>query len=251
MTEISNLSMVFLYFFLLIPLSLSYFYALGLSRTLLWAAFRGSVQLFAVGFVLLYLFSLDDWLGISLMIAVMLVIAAYQAGKRGEFFRIVRPALFFILLFTETVILGLWLLFGIIDFQAEKVIPMSGMIIGNSMVASGLALERLDREMRKQKGKIMAALALGATSGQACKPILRATVGAALIPNIDGLKTIGIVQLPGMMTGLILAGASPVEAVRYQLVISISIFASVSLCAMLVTSSFYRFYFNRDDQLRV
>ncbi|MFP3359305.1 ABC transporter permease, partial [Planococcus sp. SIMBA_143] len=125
-------------------------------------------------------------------------------------------------------VLSLWIVFDIIPFRSEQVIPMSGMIIGNSMVATGLAFERMKNEFHDSKGEILAALSLGANASQASQLIIRKTIRAAMIPNVDGLKTIGLVQLPGMMTGLILGGASPIEAIRYQIVISISIFSSVS-----------------------
>ncbi|WP_226656948.1 ABC transporter permease [Pseudalkalibacillus hwajinpoensis] len=249
MTNISNLSLLTMILFVMIPVSLSYLFSLGIGKSAIWSSIRGVVQLFFIGYVLTFLFSMPDWQGIGLWVAVMLVIASLQAAKRGKGI----PYAFLLslssLILIEVFVLSLWIAFDIIPFQSEQVIPMSGMIIGNSMVATGLAFERMKNEFHDSKGKILAALSLGANASQASKMIIRKTIRAAMIPNVDGLKTIGLVQLPGMMTGLILGGASPIEAIRYQIVISISIFSSVSICAMIISLVTYRFFFNRKLQL--
>ncbi|WP_347549622.1 iron export ABC transporter permease subunit FetB [Pseudalkalibacillus hwajinpoensis] len=249
MTGISNLSLLTMILFVMIPVSLSYLFSLGIGKSAIWSSFRGVIQLFFIGYILTFLFSMPDWQGIGLWIAIMLVIAAKQAGKRGKGI----PHAFMLslgsLILIEVFVLSLWILFDIIPFQSEQVIPMSGMIIGNSMVASGLAFERMKNEFHDSRGKILAALSLGANPAQASQMIIRKTIRAAMIPNVDGLKTIGLVQLPGMMTGLILGGASPIEAIRYQIVISISIFSSVSICAMIISLVTYRFFYNQNMQL--
>ncbi|WP_051314677.1 ABC transporter permease [Alteribacter aurantiacus] len=247
--EISNLSMFLLIFFVLIPVSLSYIYSLGLSKSIAWSSFRGVVQLFLIGYVLTYLFSLPPLLGISLMLFVMVTVATFHASKKGTGIPYLRPVIFIVIVSVQLLILAMWLGFDMINFQPDQVIPMSGMVIGNSMIAIGLALERMKSEFKEAKGKIVAALALGAKPDQASTILIRKIVKAAMIPNVDGLKTIGLVQLPGMMTGLILGGVEPIEAIRYQIVISLSIFASVSLAAMLVTIIFYRFFFNKNQQM--
>ncbi|RBW70567.1 ABC transporter permease [Bacillus taeanensis] len=249
MTTITNASLLTMIVFVMIPVSLSMFFVLGLSKSILWSSLRGVLQLFLIGYILTFLFSIDDWKGIGMMLAVMLSVATYHAGKRGESLPYIYVSVFLILFLIEALVLSLWLLFDLIPFQAEQVIPMSGMIIGNGMVAVGLSLERMKSEFQEQRGRIMAALSLGAKPHQASKVIVKRTLKAAMIPNIDGLKTIGLVQLPGMMTGLILGGASPIEAIRYQIVVSLSIFSSVSICAMLVTIVMYRFFFNKQMQL--
>ncbi|WP_221565550.1 iron export ABC transporter permease subunit FetB [Alkalihalobacillus sp. TS-13] len=248
-TEITNLSLMFIIVFVIIPVSLSYWFSLELSRTIIWSSIRGVAQLFIIGYVLSFLFDLPSWQGIGLWVAVMVVVATINAARKGKNIPRVYSVVFTIIALTEIFILSLWLLFGYIPFSAEKVIPISGMVIGNSMIAIGLALERLQHQFREEKGRVLAALSLGATPKQSSLQIVRKTLKAAMIPNIDGLKTIGLVQLPGMMTGLILGGVSPLDAVRYQIVISLSIFVSVAVCAMMVTILLYRFYFNDKMQL--
>lgn len=247
--SISNQSMLFVMVFVFIPMLLSYLYALGLSKSILWSSLRGTVQLFLIGYVLTYLFALPPVAGILIMLAVMITVAAFHASKKAKGLPRTKGTIFMILIVIESLVLSLWLLFDMIEFKSEQVIPMSGMVIGNSMVAIGLASERMIDEFTQGKGKILAALSLGATPKEAARLIVHKTLGAAMIPNIDGLKTIGLVQLPGMMTGLILGGVPPIDAIRYQIVISLSIFSAVSLSAMLVTLFMYRIFFNKQMQL--
>ncbi|MBU8905745.1 ABC transporter permease [Desertibacillus haloalkaliphilus] len=249
MVEISNTSMLFLLIFVLIPVSLSYLYSLQLGRSIIWSSFRGVIQLFLIGYVLTFLFDLPPLQGIPLMLGVMIMVATFHAGKKGQGLPYIRSVIFTIIVAVEAMVLTMWLSFEMISFTPEQVIPMSGMIIGNSMIAIGLALERMGHQFKESYDKIISALSLGAHPKQATQPIVQKVVKAAMIPNIDGLKTVGLVQLPGMMTGLILGGVPPLEAIRYQIVISLSIFVCVSVSAMLVSVIIYRFFFNKHMQL--
>ncbi|SIS36901.1 ABC transporter permease [Salimicrobium flavidum] len=247
--EISNQSLLFLIVFVVVPLSLSYFYQLGMSRSILTSSIRGTIQLFAIGYILTFLFDLNAYIGIPLMITVMIIIASFHARKKGRDLPYVLPTLLAGLIMIEVSVLSLWLLFDMVEFVPSEVIPMSGMVIGNSMVAMGLALERMKTEFAENNGRILAALSLGAEPKQASHLIVQRTLNAALIPNVDRIKTIGLVQLPGMMTGLILGGVAPIMAIKYQLVISLSIFSSVSLSAMFVTLVMYKHFFTKDKQV--
>ncbi|KGX90873.1 membrane protein [Pontibacillus halophilus JSM 076056 = DSM 19796] len=245
----SNLSLLYLSIFVLIPLFLSYYYQLGVNKDILWSSLRGTVQLFLIGFALNYLFNLPPLIGIPFLITVMIVVASFHARKKGTGLPNVLPTILIGLVLIEGGVLALWLLFDLIQFIPSQVIPMSGMVIGNSMIAMGLALERMKSEFKENEGRILAALSLGAAPDAASHVIVKKTLGAALIPNVDKLKTIGLVQLPGMMTGLILGGVSPVIAIKYQLVISLSIFSAVSLSAIYITLIMYRYYYNDTMQL--
>jgi putative ABC transport system permease protein len=250
MSEISNSAMLVLIVFVFIPLSLSYMFSLGFGKTIIWSSFRGIVQLFLIGYILTFLFDLPSWQGIGMMLFMMVIVATRHASTHDKGIPYVLFITFSVILITELFILALWLGFGVITFEPKSVIPMSGMIIGNSMIATGLAYERLKNEFSVGKGKILASLALGASPKQASKLIISKTLTAAMLPNIDTLKTIGLVQLPGMMTGLILGGVEPTEAIRYQIVVTISIFTSVSIAAMLTTIISYRFFFKNNMQLK-
>ncbi|MGI8316148.1 ABC transporter permease [Halobacillus mangrovi] len=247
--EVSNQSLLFLIIFVVVPLTLSYIYQLGLSKSVIWSTLRGTVQLFAIGYLLTYLFDLPAIVGIPIMVGVMIIVASFHARQKGKELPYVLPVIFIGLVIIEISVLTLWLVFDMVQFRPSEVIPMSGMVIGNSMVAMGLALERMKSEFKENNGRLLAALSLGAEPKHASHLIVRKTLNAALIPNIDRLKTIGLVQLPGMMTGLILGGVEPVMAIKYQLVISLSIFSSVSLSAMFVTLTMYKHFFNKSKQL--
>jgi putative ABC transport system permease protein len=113
-------------------------------------------------------------------------------------------------------------------------IPVSGMVIGNSMVVSSLLLNRMKELSESMREEILVSLSLGASSRQASSHLLKRAIRSGMIPTIDSLKTVGLVQLPGMMTGLIIAGANPIEAVRYQLLIMFSFTASSALTSILL-----------------
>ena len=125
------------------------------------------------------------------------------------------------------------------------------MIAGNSMNAISLSLERLLRDLRQQRPQIELALILGATGSQATAPILRAAVRAGMIPSINALMTVGLVSLPGMMTGQILSGTAPGDAVRYQIVVMLMLVASTAIGATLVTWVVRRRCFTRAHQLAI
>lgn len=247
--EISNQSLIFLVIFVLVPLTLSYYYQLGLKKDIIWTSVRGTVQLFLIGYALNYLFDLRAIIGIPLMITVMITVASFHARQKGAGLPNVLITILAGLFFIEVSVLSLWLVFDMIEFTPSQVIPMSGMVIGNSMVAMGLALERMKSEYKENEGRLLAALSLGAKPNQASTIIVQRTLQASLIPNLDKLKTIGLVQLPGMMTGLILGGVSPVMAIKYQLVISLSIFSAVSLSGIFITLVMYRYFFTKNMQL--
>jgi putative ABC transport system permease protein len=129
------------------------------------------------------------------------------------------------------------------------VIPLAGIIVGNAMNGAALAAERLGSEMTHRRRELEALLALGATPGQASRDAVRSAVRACMIPTINSLLSVGIVHLPGVMTGQILSGTAPLMAVRYQLVIMYMIVFVTAMTAVLVTALAYRRYFTPRMQL--
>lgn len=222
---------------------------LGLEKELIISTIRAVVQLLAVGFVLSYVFHASNWLLTSMMLFVMILVAGQNASKRGkglpQAFFVVTAAIGGGAVCTLVIMVGL----GIITYTPWQVVPIGGMIIGNAMVGAGLVLNRLIAEIKQKRLEIEAALALGATSRQAMDTILRSSIKAGLIPNIDSMKTLGIVQLPGMMTGLILAGTSPLQAIRYQILVTFMLSATVSISGVIVGLLAYRRFFNSAHQL--
>lgn len=246
----SDVALVFSVSFIFLAMIISYWQDLKLEKDLAIGAVRAFVQLTAVGYVLKFIFDLAGWQYMIPMIVVMVLVAGKNAARRGEglpgAFILVTLSIALAELVTMTMLVNL----KIIPFTPRYVIPLSGMIIGNAMVASGLALNRLRGEIAARRAEILAALALGATSRQAVEPALKASVKAGMIPTVDAMKTVGLVQLPGMMTGQIIAGASPVEAVKYQILVQFMLSASVGLTSMLVCLLSYRKLFTPAYQLR-
>lgn len=146
--------------------------------------------------------------------------------------------------------MGLLLGLGIVEPTPQYIIPLSGMTIGNAMVVSGLFLNQMKREVESSKGEIESLLALGATPRRAFQDVLKRSVKSSMIPTIDGMKTVGLVQLPGMMTGMIIAGADPVEAVRYQILIVFAFTSSAAITSILLSLMTYRQWFTSDMRLR-
>jgi len=235
--------------FILITMLLSLRQRLGLEKEIAVGTVRAAIQLFAVGYVLDYIFRTRHPLFIFLILAVMITVAAENARKRGKglpgaFWRIVVA-----ITATETVTMGLLLLLGLVKPEPQYIIPISGMIIGNAMVVCALYLNQMKREVEASRGEVEVLLSLGATVRQAVQDPLKRAVKASMIPSIDGMKTVGLVQLPGMMTGMIIAGASPLQAVRYQILIMFSFSASAALTSILLALISYRMWFAADDRL--
>lgn len=235
--------------FVLVAVIISLKENLNLERDLLIGTVRAFVQLMVVGYVLEFIFALEKWPYIVAMLVFMVLVAARNAEKRGRGIRNVFPILLLAIGAGELVTMGMLLGLRIIPFQPQYVIPISGMIIGNSMVASALTLNRIKAELENRREEIQVLLGLGATARQASGTSLQAAIKSAMIPTIDSMKTVGLVQLPGMMTGLIIGGATPVEAVKYQILVLFMLTTAVSLTAMTVGFFAYRKFFTERHQL--
>jgi len=226
----------------------------GEERGLLIASLRMVVQLLAVGYVLHLIFALDSAAPVLLVLLVMGGLAVHTVAgrvkvKMPKLYRVVAGAMLVgcggtTLLFC-TLVLGLdpW-------YDPRYLIPLAGMIIGNSMTGASLAAERLADEIRSRRDEIETALCLGATARQACRDAMKNAFNAALIPTVNAMATMGIVFLPGMMTGQILSGTEPMLAVKYQIAIMCVITGSVALTSFLILLRGYRSFFTDLDQLR-
>jgi putative ABC transport system permease protein len=223
---------------------------LGLEKDLMVGTVRTFIQLLAVGYLLQYIFDLNRLPYIMLMVLMMVLVAARNSAKRGKGIPKIFGLVFLSICFSTVITLSSLLVLRIIDFSPRFIIPISGMIVGNSMSACSLSLNRLKGEMKSRRHEIEAALALGANSWQASYHGVRETIKAGMIPSIDSMKTVGIVSLPGMMTGQIIAGASPLAAVKYQIVVMYMIAAAVSLTTMAISFLTYRQFFTPNLQLK-
>lgn len=235
--------------FVLIPLVLSRTLKLGLEKDTLIATVRSIIQLLAVGYVLKFVFESQSIVYIFIMIALMIVAATLNARKKGKSIKGITWKIALTLIIVEAVTQGILLGFGIIPAKAQYIIPISGMLIGNSMVLSILFLNRFTAEVEAGKNQIDLILSLGGTPKQAIHSQLINAIKASMIPTIESQKTIGLVQLPGMMSGQIIGGADPIQAVQFQLLIIFALLTTAALSSILVGFLSYPTLFNDRMQL--
>jgi putative ABC transport system permease protein len=232
-----------------IAIGLSYYERLGVERDLVVASVRAFAQLMAVGYVLNALLTVDRIIYVLLMITVMILVGAYTASERENKI----PGAFLIAVTAIGVgvflTLGMVLAMGIIAIKARYVIPIASVIIAQAMTGTALAFNRLRGEFTAQQAQIEVALALGATSRQAANAPLKAAIRAALIPTIQRAKTVGLVSLPGSMSGMILAGVTPLDAVKYQALIEYIVIGSSAITTFAAALLAYRRFFTSQHQL--
>jgi putative ABC transport system permease protein len=221
-----------------------------LERDIAIATVRSLVQLTAIGYVIKAIFAGDSLLFVGVLLAAMVTFGALTARRRAT--RV--PGAFWPLLvalaFAGVTTLGLVVALGVFEASARYLVPVGGMVIGNAMTAAAVALNRLGDDVADSAGAIEARLALGATSVQAIRPIMRRSLRSGMIPLIDSTKTTGLIFFPGTMVGMLLAGAAPIDAVRLQLILLYTLLGSVSLGALTAVLLAYRNFFTASHQLR-
>lgn len=235
--------------FVLIPLVLSKTLKLGLEKDTFIATIRSIVQLVAVGYILTFVFESESYLFIILMIALMIGAATHNAKKKGVSIKGIVWKLILTFIFIEVLTQGILLGFQIIPPTAQYIIPISGMVVGNSMVLSILFLNRFTAEIQTQKKETELLLSLGGTPKQAIHLPLIHSIKASLIPTIESQKTIGLVQLPGMMSGQIIAGADPIQAVQFQLLILFLLLTTAAVTSIMLGFLSYPTLFNERMQM--
>ena len=222
--------------------------AIHLEREVLVALLRGIVQIVAVGSVLVLLLQGPQWTSVFIL-AVMMLAAATIAARRARGI----PGAFQVSFYGITlgsgsvIILMTWL--GVIDSKISSLIPVGSMLIANSMNTNALALDRFRGEVEAHVGQVEAGLALGAAPNNVVIPYVRAAVQASLIPRIDSLRSLGIVWIPGLMAGMVLAGSDPIYAAIYQFVVIAMIFAASGLTSLISTLFIRSRAFSEAEQL--
>jgi putative ABC transport system permease protein len=212
--------------------AVAYRQRLHLTRELVIAAIRAGVQLIAVGAVLLVVFSHGGLFGAFAWVALMVVIAGQVAGRRGRGLHRARWTATAGVGVGSAVTLAVLVVFGVISTESRVVVPVGGMIVSGAMQAAGLTLRRLREDAETARPAIEARLCLGLPARQAFLPNLRSALRTALLPAIDSTKVVGLISLPGAMTGLILAGVDPLTAIRYQIVVMYMLLSATALAAL-------------------
>ena len=222
----------------------------GLEEDIAVAVARSFVQLTAIGYVIDLIFEEDSAALVIALLAVMVVFGAFTARHRAERVPGALAPLLLALALAAVTTLGLVLALGIIDAEPRYVVPVGGMVIGNSMTAAAVALNRLGEDVTDRSREIEATLALGATSNQAVSGIVRRSLRSGMITLVDSTKTTGLIFFPGTMVGMLLAGADPIDAVRLQLILLYALLGSVAIAALTATALAQRNFFTAAHQLR-
>jgi putative ABC transport system permease protein len=233
-----------------VAVGVSFWQRAGLEEDIAIAVVRSFIQLTAIGFVIQIIFDEDTLALVILLIAVMVVFGAFTARHRARHVPNAFWPLVIALGIAATGTLGLVVALGVFEPEPRFLVPVGGMVVGNSMTASAVALNRLGDEVQSSAREIEATLALGATSTQAAAPIVRRSLRSGMIALVDSTKTTGLIFFPGTMVGMLLAGADPEDAVRLQLILLYTLLGSVALAGLISISLAYRSFFTPAHQLR-
>jgi putative ABC transport system permease protein len=228
---------------------------LGLERRLLIAMVRTVIQLFILGYSLKIVFGLDSpWVLLPLVLF-MVGVAARAAIKRSTYTFKGAVGLSFLTLAA----CGLITTFAVtgavlrVDpwYSLPHVIPFLGMILGNSLTGISLAVDSILESFKDKSNLIEMELSLGANRWEAARDVLANGIRRGMIPTINSMLVVGIVFIPGMMTGQVLAGVNPVEAAKYQIVVMFMLTASTASGCILIALLIYRSLFNAKHQLEI
>ena len=247
---ISNWQLILSVSLILIAGLVSSLFQLGLLKSLLWGAVRAFLQLTLIGYALTFIFSKNQLYIIIPVILLMCLIASREASRRlGKVPG--KPMLVsFIALTCSTFIVGLIVVMLVISptplYSAQVLIPIFGMILGNSMNGIALSLDRMYSEIKSHIEQVEQLLCWGASPWEAVRGQVKKAVSAGMMPTINSLMVVGLVSLPGMMTGQILAGMDPRQAVRYQFVVMIMIAAAVAIGCLMIVGLSYKKLFTKD-----
>lgn len=230
---------------------------LGISRSLLVATLRTLIQLALIGLVLELLFSVGSLLWVAVMALVMLLLAGREVMARqrrrltGSWAYGIGTLSMFVSSFSVAIITLVVLVGPDPWYTPQYAIPLLGMLLGNTMTGVALSLDRLTEQTWQQRQIIENRLMLGQHWSEAIEPIRREAMRSGMIPSINAMAAAGIISLPGMMTGQILAGTPPALAVKYQILIMLIITLGTGLGSLLAVMMGSRRLFDERQRLRL
>lgn len=233
---------------------LSAFMRLRVSRSLILSALRSFLQLVAMGFILSWVINQNKWWIVVTLVALMIVAAVQITLSRASGIpKGLGLPVFLTLLITTLLMVGI-MVEGIIRpkpwYSPQIVISIAGMMLGNTVGATAVGLTRFYESMKSRQDEIESMLALGATPWEASRPSVLSSVRLGLTPTIATLASSGIVMIPGMMAGQVLAGANPVNAAVYQFVVLAAISSLTLVSTAIILRLVYRTCFTKDDQYK-
>lgn len=239
--------------FVLIAGAASVYHSLKLERDLIIGTIRTFAQLFILGYILKFVFDLNNVVLVLSVFGFMVFFAAWTIYSRVK----EKEIPFFFPIFISMVV-SFFLVAYLVTAVVVKVepwwepryfIPLGGMVIGNSMNAIAIAIERMMGDMRNKRSEIEMKLCLGANSIEASSDIVKNAMQAGMIPSINSMMAVGMVFIPGMMTGQILAGADPITAIKYQIVVMIMLTGSTTIGTLISVLLVRNRCFSKGDQL--
>lgn len=234
-----------------LTLGVSLYQALDLEKEILWATLRATVQLIAVGALFAAIFSSANapiWAGVWVL--VMVIVAAVTVMRRSD----AGVEMFFVGLvaigITAVIVLFVLFVLGVMDTSPTAVVVMAGITIGNTLPVVVQAIQRTRTTLAECSGQIEAMLALGFGARKALSRVVHDVVKLALVPQVEKTKVVGLVSLPGAVTGLLLAGVKPLDAVLVQLVVMFLVIGCVAIATIIVTTALTRRALTADLRLK-
>jgi putative ABC transport system permease protein len=238
-----------------IAIAVSSWQRLGLELQLAIATVRTIVQLLVVGSILAIIFYLEDpFVVLGVLLAMLIIVTINTRNHIGKKIPRLLPVVFASLFFTTALIVSYTNLLIIqprIWYHPQYWIPLSAIVLGNAMNAAAIAGERLVSTIASSRLEIETHLSLGATPQQAVANYRKEAIRAGLIPTLNQMMIVGIIALPGMMTGQLLSGIDPLNAASYQILIMFMIALANLITTMLVIQGVSRQFFNAQAQLQL
>lgn len=252
--NISNSQLMLTYLFALIAMLITSFNGINRNKDIVVGTLRMTVQLFIAGFILVYIFDSASFILSALMILVMEFFAIFNiiTNKKGKLNSGLKRTLILAQVIGTIFTLAFFLIIVVRPkpiYNPQYLIPLGGMIIGNSMTGINLALNQMLKSIENNRSSIEGSLMLGASPRMAMDKIIQNAFDTAITPTLNSIKNMGIISLPGMMTGQILGGVSPLIAIRYQIAIMTAIMSSVAICIFIFLHLGYKNFFNDQKQL--
>ncbi|CAI9098120.1 OLC1v1034705C1 [Oldenlandia corymbosa var. corymbosa] len=229
---------------------LSYLQKLGLEGEMIYAIFRSFLQLSIIGFVLQFIFNQHTSIWIIVAYFFMVSVAGYTAGQRAKHVPRGKYVAGASILTGTAVTMALLVVLNVFPFTPRYIIPVAGMMIGNAMTVTGVTMKRLRDDIKIQINLVETALALGATPRQATMQQVKRSLVIALSPVLDNAKTVGLISLPGAMTGLIMGGASPLEAIQLQIIVMNMLIGATTVSSIMSTYLSWPSFFTKAYQLQ-
>src|SRR6056297_1471046 len=239
---------------LILPAIILWWYKTGLNKKLAVATLRMTVQLLFVGYYLEYLFELDNaWVNLA-WIMVMVVVADFATIDRSELSRkkeLLIPV--FAATFLGIVLINFFFLELVIQLpellEAQYAIPITGMVLGNCLRSNVIGINDFYYSLKENRERFQFFLSCGASRSEALYPFFQTALKKSANPTLASMATIGLVSLPGMMTGQILSGSSPMTAIQYQIMIMLAIFSGTIISVFLAILFCNRAVFFENDML--